>query len=280
MKYRSKQLMLSCCMTALVVACGKQKSDSSAHFSESFDVSLVALRQTYLKSSTKQFSSLRPDELCKIEAGERIAILGSPILVSTAEGTHYKVTLSHEFLPKNACRLGGGVFFAEHFRQEVIQRGLQVKNPAKTVALDDSSQSTPSSRQSSRIDFKWPATSGKLTSTFGPRFNSFHEGIDLSVPTGTSVMASAAGQISFSGWSSIGYGHMVQVTHEYGFETRYGHSSDLLGFAVGKVVLQGDEIAKSGTSGNSTGPHIHFEIRQSGNPVDPLLHLPERSREP
>jgi murein DD-endopeptidase MepM/ murein hydrolase activator NlpD len=98
-----------------------------------------------------------------------------------------------------------------------------------------------------------------------------HEGIDIAVPSGTPVRASASGTVIHAGWLG-GYGNLVVIDHGDGLATAYGHNSALL-VAVGQNVSQGETISLSGSTGNSTGPHVHFEVRVNGVPVDPLLYL-------
>jgi murein DD-endopeptidase MepM/ murein hydrolase activator NlpD len=98
-----------------------------------------------------------------------------------------------------------------------------------------------------------------------------HEGIDLAVPTGTPVVAAAAGTVIVAGWLG-GYGNLVVVDHGNGFSTAYGHNTSVaVGF--GQSVAQGQLVAYSGNTGHSTGPHVHFEVRINGSPVDPLGYL-------
>ncbi len=116
----------------------------------------------------------------------------------------------------------------------------------------------------------WPV-SGPVTSYFGWRWGRMHEGIDIAVPTGTAVVAAASGQVVYAGWMG-GYGNLVLIDHGGGLATAYGHNS---GFAVGggQSVGQGQVVAYAGSTGNSTGPHVHFEVRVNGSPVDPLGYL-------
>jgi murein DD-endopeptidase MepM/ murein hydrolase activator NlpD len=116
----------------------------------------------------------------------------------------------------------------------------------------------------------WPVT-GPVTSGFGMRWGRMHTGIDIAVPTGTPVLASAAGSVVYSGWMS-GYGYLVAIDHGGGLSTAYAHNSSLL-VSVGAQVSQGETIALAGSTGHSTGPHVHFEVRIDGVPVDPLLYL-------
>ena len=119
----------------------------------------------------------------------------------------------------------------------------------------------------------WPLSGGyTLTSNFGGRWGTTHEGIDLGVSVGTTVMAADGGTVTYSGYSGA-YGYLVIIDHQNGMETRYAHNSELL-VSVGDKVYQGQSIAKSGNTGRSTGPHVHFEIRVDGVAKDPLNYLP------
>ena len=122
-----------------------------------------------------------------------------------------------------------------------------------------------------------PIYGGRISSYFGYRnapnayATTYHRGIDLATPTGTSVMASCGGTVIQAGWSGS-YGYMVLIQHPAGMQTRYAHLSRI-NVSVGQTVSQGDVIARSGNTGNSTGPHLHFEIIQNGTPVNPLNYI-------
>ncbi len=121
-------------------------------------------------------------------------------------------------------------------------------------------------------DFIWPLRNSKtVTSNFGYRWGSLHAGVDVGTPVGTEVYSANAGTIVTSGWSS-GYGNYIIINHGGGFTTVYGHLSERL-VEVGDVVEKDELIAKSGNTGRSTGPHLHFEIRISGTAVDPLGYV-------
>lgn len=123
----------------------------------------------------------------------------------------------------------------------------------------------------------WPTTGKTVTSTFGGRASpggigsTNHKGIDIGVSVGTDVFASKAGTVTRAG-SFGGYGNCVDIDHGNGWSTRYGHLSKIL-VKKGDTVTQGQVIAKSGNTGNSTGPHLHFEIQQNGTAVDPLKYV-------
>jgi murein DD-endopeptidase MepM/ murein hydrolase activator NlpD len=116
-----------------------------------------------------------------------------------------------------------------------------------------------------------PISGGILTSSYGTRWGKLHAGVDWSTPIGTAVKASAGGTVIRAGWYS-GYGYCVDIQHSNGTMTRYGHLSQIL-VSVGQKVSQYEKIALSGNSGDSTGPHLHFEIRIGDSPVDPFSYL-------
>jgi murein DD-endopeptidase MepM/ murein hydrolase activator NlpD len=111
-------------------------------------------------------------------------------------------------------------------------------------------------------------TSGTITSPFGQRGGEFHKGLDIAVPTGTNIVAADGGTVVFAGWDSGGYGNLIKIDHGNGFETYYGHSSKLY-VKVGQKVAKGELIAAVGSTGNSTGPHVHFEIHKNGVAINP-----------
>jgi murein DD-endopeptidase MepM/ murein hydrolase activator NlpD len=116
----------------------------------------------------------------------------------------------------------------------------------------------------------WPVH-GPVTSGFGWRWGRMHEGIDIAVPSGTPVVAAASGTVITAGWLG-GYGNLVVIDHGNGLATAYGHNSTVA-VGVGQSVAQGEVVAYSGSTGHSTGPHVHFEVRVNGSPVDPLGYL-------
>jgi murein DD-endopeptidase MepM/ murein hydrolase activator NlpD len=115
---------------------------------------------------------------------------------------------------------------------------------------------------------------GHLTSGFGERFHPilgyerFHAGVDLGAAWGTSIVAAADGRVVSAGWRG-GYGRAVQIAHNGGLDTLYGHMSRIAA-APGEIVRRGEVIGYVGSSGLSTGPHLHFEVTKDGRPVNPL----------
>lgn len=144
---------------------------------------------------------------------------------------------------------------------------------APVVTVGDSKLNAGPSRE---IAFQKPV-SGRISSQFGNRFHpvdrttKFHGGLDIAVPTGTPVGSAAEGTVTFAGWKG-GYGNLVVIEHPDGRQTRYAHLSSV-SVAEGDAVSMGQRIAFSGSTGKSTGPHLHFEVRENGRPVDPTKIL-------
>ena len=124
--------------------------------------------------------------------------------------------------------------------------------------------------------FSWPVT-GTITSPFGWRSNpfggapEFHQGLDIAAPMGTTVTAAAGGTVIMAQWYG-GYGNYILIDHGGGYSTGYGHLSAIY-VAAGQSVQRGQAIGAVGSTGQSTGPHLHFEVRIAGKPVDPAPRL-------
>jgi len=122
----------------------------------------------------------------------------------------------------------------------------------------------------------WP-TRGMFSSGYGWRWGRMHKGIDIANNVGTPIVAAKDGVVSFSGWHSGGYGYLVTISHDDGSRSLYAHNSRLL-VQPGDTVRQGDQIALMGSTGRSTGPHLHFEIHPAGRgATNPLQFLPQRA---
>jgi murein DD-endopeptidase MepM/ murein hydrolase activator NlpD len=148
---------------------------------------------------------------------------------------------------------------------------------ARLQALQRSVERPPQASLKTSHGFIWPVE-GQITSPFGERGHAmggggsqFHAGIDVSVPPGTPVQAAQEGTVAFAGYNGA-YGKVVKLDHPHGFSTLYAHNSRLLVY-VGQTIAAGQAICLSGSSGRSTGPHLHFEVHKDGWPVDPLPYL-------
>ena len=140
-----------------------------------------------------------------------------------------------------------------------------------------------SAGHSTKYRFIWPEPNAQISQPFGPStywfeppygsYPHFHTGIDMVAPFGSPVFAADDGVVALVGATSTGYGHYVVIAHAGGFDTLYGHLSTAL-VSVGQVVSQGTPVGLEGSTGNSTGPHLHFELRVNQRPVDPTPYLP------
>ena len=123
----------------------------------------------------------------------------------------------------------------------------------------------------------WPVN-GEITSPFGWRVHPiwgtqiFHAGLDIGADYGDPVHAADSGTVVYAGWMG-GYGYLVEINHGNGYVTRYGHNSSLT-VSVGQHVYKGQQVARAGSTGNSTGNHCHFEVRYNGVAKNPLNYLP------
>jgi murein DD-endopeptidase MepM/ murein hydrolase activator NlpD len=140
-----------------------------------------------------------------------------------------------------------------------------------------------SAGHSTKYRFIWPEPQAQVSQGFGPstfwfepaygQYPHFHTGIDMVEPFGSPVYAADDGVVALVGSSSSGYGNYVVIAHSGGPDTLYGHLSTAL-VKVGQAVIQGQPVGLEGSTGNSTGPHLHFELRINQRPVDPMLYLP------
>ncbi|MGI6284238.1 M23 family metallopeptidase [Neomoorella humiferrea] len=125
----------------------------------------------------------------------------------------------------------------------------------------------PASRSLNPVSLFWPLF-GSITSGFGWRDNEFHHGLDIAGRVGDYIRAAWSGIVTFSGWGNGIYGNMVKIDHGNGLETVYAHNSRNL-VKSGEYVRAGEVIAEVGATGNATGPHLHFEVREKGRAVNP-----------
>lgn len=143
-----------------------------------------------------------------------------------------------------------------------------VKQPVTEVVLVGTK---PLPKKAATGTFRRPTGAAVISSNYGYRRSGFHTGVDFALAYGSPVYASDGGTVSFSGWKG-GYGYLVIINHGNGKQTYYAHNSKLL-VSAGDKVGKGEQIAKIGSTGNSTGPHCHFEIRVNGRHVNPWRYL-------
>ena len=123
-----------------------------------------------------------------------------------------------------------------------------------------------------KLPFAMPVKSNfRLTSGFGQRWGRLHAGTDFAGPIGTPIYATADGVVTHAAWSS-GYGRLIKISHDFGVETRFAHLNSI-DVRVGQRVSRGERIGAMGNSGRSTGPHLHYEIRVNGSPINPMTYI-------
>lgn len=204
-----------------------------------------------------------------------------------------QATRAH-MLQRDVRRLEGEVAQVRQLRRRLVEmeaRYAQITNLLRGVPRPDSAAARPAAEDSAAGDDEegaradssrasipsaWPlATRGFVTRGQGGRVERTHPGMDIAVAAGTPIVAAGAGTVAEAGRDSV-YGLFVRIAHRGGYETVYGHASRVL-VSARQSVAPRQTIALSGSTGVSTAPHLHFEIRKNGVPVDPgpLVHRPE-----
>ena len=230
------------------------------------------IQQEQILQVSKRASALQQDldQLRRAEDGLR-AIVGAPPAAadeSVQEGT-VSPTGGEQHTPSTADLSEA----LEMIEQRLGTRRSSIDLLAETMrrefpgAASYASDSAPHTMPSI-----WPAA-GFVSSPYGLRFDGteFHQGIDIAADMGAPIVATADGVVTAAGWNG-GYGNMVDVDHGGGIVTRYGHAS-ALAVTVGQQVRRGEVIAYVGSTGRSTGPHVHYEVRVDGQPVNPAGYL-------
>jgi len=224
-----------------------------------------------------------------------LALLGQPLWLGcagkspglihhVAAGENlYRIGLRYGVEPKRIARANGirnarllrvgqRLFIPGGRRGTKIARARGASRPAQTPDMRKARQhARATARQQSSLNFSWPVR-GRLSSSFGRRQGRAHEGIDIAAARGTPIFAAESGRVIRSGRMG-GYGRVVIVKHAGSYRTVYAHASRLL-VRKGEFVERGQKIAEVGSTGRSTGPHVHFEIRRRESPQNPLGFLP------
>ncbi|HSE89849.1 MAG TPA: LysM peptidoglycan-binding domain-containing M23 family metallopeptidase [Candidatus Binatia bacterium] len=144
--------------------------------------------------------------------------------------------------------------------------------PVETITPAEPPAAAPVSPEPGFETFLWPVN-GTINSGFGPRGSSFHDGIDIAAPEGTPILAIEAGEVIYSD-QLRGYGNMVILRHADGVVSVYAHNEANL-VREGQSVVRGEVVARVGSTGRVSGPHLHFEIRRNNAAQDPLRYLPQ-----
>lgn len=185
-----------------------------------------------------------------IEEEDDTLLKGSRKIVTEGEVGEYEISSLTEY--------NNGIYVGESILSETV-----VSEPV-TEVVKVGTKEVPGIGSG---NFTTPA-SGTITSNYGSRWGRMHNGIDIGAPTGTPIKASDTGIVIFADYQGS-YGNLIKIDHQNGYVTYYAHCSSL-SVSVGETVLQGQVIGYVGSTGNSTGPHCHFEIQQNGTPLNPL----------
>jgi murein DD-endopeptidase MepM/ murein hydrolase activator NlpD len=231
-------------------------------------IGAVAVAIAILSAGCTGFGERGPGVIHHVEAGENI----------------YRISLRYRVDPKQVARVNGirdvtKLKVGQRLFIPGVRRSMKVQESARLQARSDAALSEvrkrarAAARSQTKLRFAWPAR-GRLSSRFGMRKGRPHEGIDLAASRGTPIYAAESGRVIHSGRLS-GYGKVVIVKHAGAFRTVYAHASKLL-VKKGAFVERREKIALVGSTGRSTGPHVHFEIRRSEKPLNPLAFLPRK----
>lgn len=229
--------------------------------------------------TTEVVTEEEPIEFDKVEKSSDELYIGETKVVEKGEDGKKNVT-------KKVRKENGQVV------KEEIQKETVVEEPKEKVVLVGTKQpeileesetgqsETGEILQSEATDgefqigggqLKAPLSSLRVTSSFGPRWGRTHRGVDLGMESGAPIYAADSGTVIFSDWNGS-YGNLVKLDHGNGMVTYYAHCSELL-VSQGQNVSKGEVIARVGSTGNSTGPHLHFEVLMDGNNVNPMNYL-------
>jgi lipoprotein NlpD len=156
--------------------------------------------------------------------------------------------------------------------QRIFIPGATHPLPVETIMPAEPAPAAPVSPEPGFETFLWPVN-GTINSGFGPRGSTFHDGIDIAAPEGTPILAIEAGEVIYSD-QLRGYGNMVIVRHAGGIVSVYAHNEANL-VREGQAVARGEVVARVGSTGRVSGPHLHFEIRRNNAAQDPLRYLPQ-----
>ncbi|MGD9666078.1 MAG: peptidoglycan DD-metalloendopeptidase family protein [Synergistaceae bacterium] len=208
--------------------------------------------------------------------------LGTVLRIPNQDGIFIKVA-KNDTVAKLADKHGSykqAVYVANMMSDETqLKIGSEIFLPGAKVAAVIASAGRTSARTTvttSSRKFRWPVM-GKISSVFGWRRSPFgrrrvfHSGLDIRAPRGRVIVAAGDGRVVHSGWMG-GYGRTIVISHPGGMSTLYGHCSSLL-VRNGATVRSGQQIARVGSTGRSTGNHLHFEVRKNGTPQNPLRYL-------
>jgi len=237
------------------------------HFLLKYSALYVLLLGSCLMACPKAGVVVRERQGVKARAPEEGQVLGAlPIHTVLKGDTFYSIARNHHVPLEGLLAVNG-------LREtDILHIGQQLLIPQASAAALKGKQvaEVEASLVAEGLKLEWPLK-GMLYAKFGKKGKEVHDGVDLAAPLGTPVKAAAAGKVLYAG-EQKGYGKIVIVEHSAGLITLYAHNHELR-VQTGDVVATGAVIATVGQSGRTSGPHLHFELRKNGLPVDPLPYF-------
>ncbi len=261
----------------------KEKETNKIYVVQSGDsLSLIAYKNDTTVASIMALNGFtNMNQIIRIEDELIIAVPEPDLMLRVTKGEVYEEDYRAEptiipndswYTTKEVVHYEGTVGHRERNDVVTIENGIEVKR--EMIHENVMVVSEPAVIERGTIippTYIKPINGGRFTSGYGQRWGRMHKGVDWAVPVGTTVFASSAGTVVRADYNG-GYGLCVLISHPDGRMTRYAHNSKLL-VSVGQHVEQGETIAKSGNTGRSTGPHVHFEILVNGSAVNPLKYI-------
>jgi len=256
------------------VVSGNNTKNGERYIVQSGDtLSRIASRRGVSVSKLREANSLHSDT---IRIGQALTIPGSAPVATVAEAqpvvqpaiydSSAAIAVTEAKLPTET----EAVSTPQTAKVEVVDKEKTASTSQKTSSAEQVAAITPS--PSVAAGLRWPAK-GKILSSFGQREGTLtNDGVDIMVPEGTPVKAAESGVVIYAGDGLKEFGNTILIRHEDNLVTVYGHNGQLL-VQRGQKVRRGDEIAKSGKSGNTTTPKLHFEVRKNSTPVNPMKYL-------
>ncbi len=234
---------------------------------------LWSISQRYDVKMNSIISTNNLKEISRLSIGQKLKLPITNMDIAKAEGYSQEAAAEIIYYVKKGESLWS-ISREYNVKLEAIIAANSIADASKISAGQQLRIPNVPGARSSICNFIWPVR-GRITSPYGMRVISgrkdFHAGIDIGGPTGTNIVAAESGRVSYAGYMR-GYGNVIILSHDGGYSTVYGHNSVNL-VKKGQYVNKGSVIAKMGSTGNATGPHLHFEIRSGGKPVNPLSYL-------
>jgi len=235
---------------------------------------LWSISQRYDVNMSTIISTNNLKEISRLSIGQKLKLPITNMDIAKAEGYNLEATAEEIIYDVKKGESLWSISRDYNVKLESIIAANSITDASKISAGQQLRIPNVTGSRSNISNFIWPVR-GRVTSPYGMRVlngrKEFHSGIDIGGPIGTNIIAAESGRVSYAGYMR-GYGNVIILSHEGGYSTVYAHNSVNL-VKKGQYIKKGSVIAKVGRSGNATGPHLHFEVRLSGKPVNPLLYL-------